>query len=104
MLIQKGVYMKNKGFFDDEVLPVVEDPELEALKQKLNELGIDMFPCFDGDTSDIDNDIEIARDCIYNGREVPEDVRERLLERKKHLKIPKTRLLYKNIQDGKLNE
>lgn len=92
--------MKNKGFFDDEVLPVIEDPELEALKQKLNELGIDMFPCFDGDTYDIDNDIEMARDCIYSGREVPDDARKRLLERKKNLKIPESRLLYRNIKDG----
>ena len=60
----EGSLYEEQRIFDDEVLQVIEDPELEALKQKLNELGIDMFPCFDGDTYDIDNDIEMARDCI----------------------------------------
>ena len=90
--IQKD-YMNDKGFFDNDILPVVEDPELGEIKQKLSELGIDMFPCFDNDNSD--KDTEIARDCIYNGKDAPDDVRNRLLERKEHLKVPKTRLLYK---------
>lgn len=87
-----------KDFFDNDILPVVEDPELGEIKQKLSELGIDMFPCFDNDNSD--KDTEIARDCIYSGREVPDDARKRLLERKKNLKIPESRLLYRNIKDG----
>lgn len=74
--------------------------KVRGFRKQMIQLGID-YAEFDGTDTEYE-DVKLARKGIYNGEVVPDDVRNRLLKRKKHLKVPKTRLLYKNIQDGKI--
>lgn len=73
--------------------------KMREFRKQMIELGID-YAEFDGTDTEYDKDVKIARKYIYNGKDVPDEIRNRLLERKEHLKVPKTRLLYKNIKDG----
>lgn len=76
--------------------------KMKVFREQLMELGINSTG-FDDDTdAEYDEDIKLARKCLYHGEEVPDDVRERLLERKSSLKVNKPRLLYRNIQDGRI--
>lgn len=85
------------NYMSDEEL----EENMERYREQMIELGIDYVE-FDGTDTEYDKDVEMARDCIYSGREVPDNVRERLLERKNRLKVNEPRLLYRNIQDGRV--
>lgn len=95
--------MKDNGFVGfDYKRNEVTAAKMREFREQLMELGIDSTG-FDEDTgAEYDEDIKIARKCIYHGEDVPDDVRERLLERKNHLKVNEPRLLYRNIQDGRI--
>lgn len=76
--------------------------KMREFRKQMIELGINSTG-FDEDTdAEYDEDIKLVRKCVYHGEEVPDDVRERLLERKNSLKVNKPRLLYRNIQDGRV--
>ena len=88
--------MKDHGFirFNYKRNEVTEAKVREFRKQMI-ELGID-YAEFDGTDTEYDEDVEIARDYIYNGKDVPDDVRERLLERKDRLNKDYSRILFEN--------
>lgn len=94
--------MKDNGFVGfNYKRNEVTAAKMREFRKQMIELGID-YAEFDGTDTEYDKDVKIARKCVYHGEEVPDDVRERLLERKNSLKVNKPRLLYKNIQDGRI--
>ena len=69
--------------------------KMREFRKQMIELGID-YAEFDGTDTEYDEDVKIARKCIYNGEAVPDDVRNRLLERKDRLNKDYSRILFEN--------
>lgn len=73
--------MDDNGFVGFHYMSEEElDERVKRSSEQMMELGINSTG-FDDTGAEYDEDVEIARDYIYSGEEVPEDVRERLLER-----------------------
>lgn len=88
--------MKDNGFVGfNYKRNEVTAAKMREFREQLMELGIDSTG-FDEDTdAEYDEDIKLARKCIYNGEDVPDVVRKRLLERKARLNKDYSRTLFK---------